>query len=245
MQTIHFLRTPCFPGSIVLPGAPGCMEQGAESGAWSSVHATWEPTEPPPEPMKVVTRAAVQFLIKQMPNANANRKELDKVLNGKAVAPSHSVTRAFLQGLSFLQEHPLNKALLGEKGFIKLDELAVRLSSTRARQLSSNIQNWDSARRAEDVRKLRASHDNDTQVPPIILMRAQKGGPDGPKWFIFDGCHRALAYASTDIPENGISTPILQAIFICGSVRNDHPATIYDTDFGYKAEEKAPYEALL
>eukprot|EP00972_Heterocapsa_arctica_P017392 2567674-Heterocapsa_arctica.AAC.1 len=65
--------------------------------------------------MKVVTRTAVQYLIKQMPNAKKNREELDKVLCGKAVALSHPVTRAFIQALSFHQERPLNKALLGKR----------------------------------------------------------------------------------------------------------------------------------
>eukprot|EP00972_Heterocapsa_arctica_P101074 14897113-Heterocapsa_arctica.AAC.1 len=49
LLTIHFLRVPQFPAPIVLPGAAGCMEQGTETGAWTSVHSTWEPDQDEPE----------------------------------------------------------------------------------------------------------------------------------------------------------------------------------------------------
>eukprot|EP00972_Heterocapsa_arctica_P102818 15154656-Heterocapsa_arctica.AAC.1 len=76
-------------------------------------------------------------------------------------------------------------------------------------------------------------------------MRTQAKGASDPHWFIFDGCHRALAYAQAELAGKKSDSALLDAIFICGSGRHDLQATIYDTRPGRQPCESQPYEAIM
>eukprot|EP00972_Heterocapsa_arctica_P082453 12151024-Heterocapsa_arctica.AAC.1 len=76
LLTIHYLRVPDFPPPIVLPAAAGCVEQGTEAGAWTSVHSAWEPESPVPEGLEPVSFASVRYLLDQMPDPDRNHEHL-------------------------------------------------------------------------------------------------------------------------------------------------------------------------
>eukprot|EP00972_Heterocapsa_arctica_P033250 4893704-Heterocapsa_arctica.AAC.1 len=87
------------------------MEQGTESGAWTSVHSTWEPGSPVPQGLEPVSMAKVRYLLSEMPHAKRNLGHLGLSTTSASGAQSGPVPWALLRELSFHQDHPINQLL--------------------------------------------------------------------------------------------------------------------------------------
>ena len=222
------------------------MEQGTESGAWTSVHANWDLDCPVPENLTTVPMAGVRYLLEQMPNAEKNLKDLRCTITNSTVALSGPVSWDLLQHLSFHENHPLNQLLAGNKdGMIKLPEMARRIALPENQQAIDQVTDWDTKRIARDLATVESNRRHGFPVPPLLLVRSKAKADDAPRWCIFDGCHRALAYATADFAGKHTDPALLQAIFLCGSDRHDHQATIYDTNPTSEPAAATPYDRLL
>eukprot|EP00972_Heterocapsa_arctica_P039484 5814087-Heterocapsa_arctica.AAC.1 len=189
---------------------------------------------------------AVRHLLDQMPHPERNRTHLSQTISSSSVALSGPVPWELLKELTFNQDHPVNRIVAGQKeALIKLPELITLMSQAEHKQEVDALTDWSPVRRADDIRKVCAYKELNLPVPPIILFRTHAKKPGEPRWFIFDGCHRALAYAQASFDGKETNQALLKAIFISGSGRHDLQATIYDTRPSSHGPGLRPYEALL
>eukprot|EP00972_Heterocapsa_arctica_P071901 10620281-Heterocapsa_arctica.AAC.1 len=157
------------------------MEQGTETGAWTSVHSAWEPESPVPEGLDPVPMASVRYLLDQMPDSDRNHRHLRKSTTSSSVALSGPVPWALLRELSFNQGHPLNVLLgNGHGSLIKLPEMISRVGYSVHRADIDALENRDPERRANDREKVAINRKYKAAGPPIILMRTKAKGPNEP-----------------------------------------------------------------
>eukprot|EP00972_Heterocapsa_arctica_P096881 14292866-Heterocapsa_arctica.AAC.1 len=152
-------------------------------------------------------------LIDNMPGSEQNRKSLNGSVSSHSIAQSGPVTLALLEELTFNFGHPVNKALLGKEGPIRLGRVAAMLREESGREKVEKIPNWNAARRSQDRSRVRINNEYQLEVPPLILLRHKAVKTDEPHWFIYDGCHRALAYLTEEFDGRDSSPCLLKAIF--------------------------------
>eukprot|EP00972_Heterocapsa_arctica_P012950 1903021-Heterocapsa_arctica.AAC.1 len=65
-------------------------------------------------------------------------------------------------------------------------------------QAVQQLDGWGSTRLAEETRAAVENRVHRTPLPPLLLVRSQFQGKDGPRWCIFIGCHLAMAHAAAE-----------------------------------------------
>eukprot|EP00972_Heterocapsa_arctica_P059102 8714350-Heterocapsa_arctica.AAC.1 len=158
------------------------MEQGTETGAWTSVHSNWAPHLPEPEGLEPVSMTAVRHLLDQMPHADRNQAHLSETISSTSVALVGPVPWDLLKELTFNQNRPINRVIGGQKEvLIKLPELITNMSQPERKEEIDALKDWDLARRADDIRKVSEYREFNLPVLPIVLFRTHAKTPGEPR----------------------------------------------------------------
>ena len=235
LEAIHSLRACHYRPLTVLPGAV-FMEQGSENGAFAQPHSKFDATTDLVHPQPVhVGIPELEELVRGEAGSQDNLGYLGRHLQ-RGNDPKALLAHVPVQLLK-LMAFPRSQ-IVQELGL--RDHPPVHLVASKLEAVTPGPRKgWE-----RDLLVQQKQRARDTPVTkPIVLFRLpeahRKAGRS--QWFIFDGCHRAVAMVSAFTDSPVASVPV---VFVTSGSRSDPAATWHDTLLP-SAQQDADYEPLF
>ena len=172
------------------------MVQGCEQAAFSIEHQRWHPELPAPEPLAPVPLEEILAQLKGEHMATNIAAVKGKFKNG-GIGRLATVPVSFILQLGFPPSHPLTAALGMHLRLPTVNAVTDAWITRRSGNELAKVHGWTGEAIGDACRYVNefASQGSLAELPFLTLFRNSQGDFGSPRWFVFDGCHRAMAIA--------------------------------------------------